>query len=55
MINHSEVVVIGMTGFTKRETGTEKEIENVTGTVIVIVNETETGGRTIGTKTGVHI
>jgi hypothetical protein len=57
MIHHSEVVVIEMTGFTKRETGTgtEKEIETVNVTVNENVIETETGGRTAGTRTEVHI
>jgi hypothetical protein len=58
-----------MTGFTKRETGTGKEIEivivTVIATVIAIVTaivtetvnetETETGGRTAGTRTEVCI
>jgi hypothetical protein len=59
MMLHSEVAEIEMTGFTGRETGTEKEteivigIENVTETVIVIGTETE--GKTAGTRTEVQI
>jgi hypothetical protein len=59
MILHSEVAVIGMTGLTEREIGTENGTETVieNGTEIVIVNGTEivTGEGTIGTKTEVQI
>jgi hypothetical protein len=55
MMLHSEVAEIEMTGFTGRETGTEKEIgiENVTETVIV--SGTETEGKTAGTRREVQI
>jgi len=61
MMLHSEVAEIEMTGFTGRETGTEKEteivigigIENVTETVIV--SGTETEEKTAGTRTEVQI
>ena len=57
MILHSEVAEIEMTGFTGRETGTEKEtesgIENVTETVIV--SGTEIEEKIAGTKTEVQI
>jgi len=65
MMLHSEMAEIEMTGFTGRETGTEKEkgteivivigieIENVTETVIV--SGTETEEKTAGTRKEVQI
>jgi len=63
MMPHSEMAEIEMTGFTGRETGTEKETEIVIGIVIgienvtetVIVSGTETEGKTAGTRTEVQI